>query len=1039
MHSSQLPRHRRGFPVGWRLNVFAAAVWLAAAAMVGRAAPASASAANDVDFSRDIRPLLNKHCTPCHGGVKKAGNVSFLFREKALSAGKSGAIPIVPGEPEKSEAIKRLVSADDDERMPPPKHGPPLPEREVALLRDWVRQGARWDGHWAYSAPRSEPMPAVANTAWCRQSIDRYILGRLEAEKLEPSPEADRVEWLRRVTFDLTGLPPTAAEIVAFLADREPGSYERVVDGLLGSPHFGERWAAVWMDLARYADSQGYEKDAARVVWPWRDWLIRAFNRDLPFDQFTVRLLAGDLLPDATLEDVIGSAFHRNTPTNAEGGTDDEEYRVAAVLDRVSTTWKTWMGVSFHCVQCHAHPYDPFEQPEFYRFAAFFNTSQDWDLTSDEPKLPVPVDTAEFEKARGLDRELHRLRQARHDLAERLGSGAKAWRTLAPVSAMSSHMTRLVVRPLAEGGGEVVTEGTVSHDSRFTIEFTGSDGMAPVTALRIDASPRHPERAALTAELGFVLSEVRAQVLSPANEAEVTAHEKNLAAAREAESAAAAAEQKAGEKEKEAARKETEARRREVRELDRRHPGEVRFIAAIGDEVDAFTDARFALDPDSRGWGPMPRMTHPRHLVLVPEKPLALGAGSKLRLLIRQEAAPNDMAPLVMNRSRFSVASDPAWIARVSAPEFREREERIVALEKERGAIKSAALPVMAEQESPFRRPTAVFVRGDWLSKGDRVEPAVPKLFPQIGTAGTPDRLAMANWIVSPENPLTARVAVNRIWDQVFGIGLVESVDDFGTSGQPPSHPALLDHLALHFRDDLGWSVKKLLRELVLSSTYRQSSIVREPLRTRDPQNRLLARGPRTRLTAEMIRDNALAVSGLLSPKLYGPPVMPVQPDGIWRVVYSSQKWETSTGEDAHRRALYTYWRRSTPYPSLVTFDAPNRLVCNARRVATSTPLQALVTLNDPVFMECARALGRRMSEEGGVEPAGQVSHGFRLATGRAASREDVADLLALHARAREAYRNDPSLAAKLGAEPEAAALAMVANALLNLDAVLTK
>ncbi len=1010
------------------------AVFLAVAALFAAAARGA-----EVDFARDVRPLLNQHCTSCHGGVKKAGGVSFLFRESAMAPGKSGEVPFKPGDLEKSEAIRRLLTKDEDDRMPPPKHGPRLSEKEIAIFRDWVKQGAPWKGHWAYAAPTLPALPKVSQPKWCRSELDRFILAKLDTEKLKPSKEADRLAWLRRVTFDLIGLPPTPDEAKAFLADRKSGAHERVVDRLLKSPHFGERWAAPWLDLGRYADSQGYEKDAARTVWPWRDWLIRAFNDDLPFDQFTVRMLAGDLLPDASLDDLVATAFHRNTPTNAEGGTDDEEYRVTAVVDRVGTTWKTWQAVSFNCVQCHAHPYDPIDHPEFYRFLAIFNTSQDWDLNGDEPRLNVPLDVKDFPRARALDRQWRDLRTAQLAETEKLAANATQWRPLTPLSAVSSHLTKLVIQPLASGGGEVVTEGTVSHDSKFTLDLAAPEGGLTVTALRVDALPKNPEAAQLMPELGFILSEVRGQVLSADNAKAVADYEQALADARTAESKAGEAEKSAKDADKEARKKDLEARRKEVRELERQHPGEVKWRYAFGDEVQPFQDPQATLDPDSRGWGALSRMTHPRHLVLVPETPFTLPAGAKLRVLIRQEAAPNDMAPLVMNRGRFSLSADNAWTALVSGADFKARWDKLAELKKERDAIKAASMPVMAEQDASLRRPTAVFQRGNWMNHGERVTAGVPKIFPQPPTGQPVDRLAMARWIASTNNPLTARVAVNRIWEQLFGSGIVDSLDDFGTSGQPPSHPELLDFLAVRFQTELGWSVKRLLRELVLSATYRQDATVTPQLRERDPANRLLARGPRTRLSAEMVRDNALAVSGLLSDKLFGPPVMPLQPDGIWRVVYSSQKWETSKDADAHRRALYTYWRRSTPYPSLLTFDAPNRSVCAAKRTTTSTPLQALVTLNDPVYMEAARALGERMTREGGAKLEQRLAHGYRLATGRAPAKADLKDLRALHAEMLAAYTQDQALAEKFGASPEQAALTLVANALLNLDVTLTK
>jgi len=987
--------------------------------------PTRSPAAAHSELAPRVHQLFNKHCTKCHGGVKRAGDVSFISRDLALRPAKSGAIPLQPGSLDGSELFRRVTTQDEDDRMPPIKEEPRLSDDEVALLREWIEQGAPWEAHWAYTPPTPHAPPAVSDEGWCRQPIDAFILARLDAAGLSPAPQAQRVQWLRRVSLDLTGLPPSPEQLRDFRNDRAPGAHARAVDALLDSPHFGERWASMWLDLARYADSQGYEKDGGRTAWPYRDWLIRAFNEDMPFDQFTLQQLAGDLLPEADLDAIVATAFHRNTPTNTEGGTDDEEFRLTAALDRVATTWKTWQALSFNCVQCHSHPYEPIDHDDFYRFLAFFNTSQDWDLTSDVPKLDVPLDIAEFPQARDLDRRLADLKSREHTHSQAIAADSAQWKPLKPTHAESTGQTQMKIREVEGGTAEVLTEGTVSHDSRFTIDLAVPDATPALTALRIDAFPLDAERAAFNPELGFILSEVRAQFLTGENQADRDLHAKALAEAREAEA-------KAKDDEKKPLKKEAD-------ELEATPPGNVELAFAFGDETDPFQDAQRTLHPDDQGWGALPRITGPRHLILVPRTPVPIPKGAVLRLVIRQEAAPNDMAPLVMNRSRYALTDRPAWTDWVSEEAFGKDREQMTALARERRGIKSAALPVMAEQQSNFQRGTAVFQRGNWLNKGRPVTAGVPSLFPQLNPETSADRLAMARWLVSLDNPLTARVAVNRFWEQIFGTGIVETVEDFGSTGQSPSHPLLLDDLAARFQTDMGWSVKTLLRELVLSSAYRQSHASRAQELEKDPDNRLLSRGPRNRLTAEMVRDNALAVSGLLSLDMYGPPVMPPQPDGIWRAARSSMKWEPSQGADAHRRALYTYWRRSSPYPSLLTFDAPNRLVCSARRIATSTPLQALVTLNDPVYMECAVALARRMQEEGGDRLRRQIVRGYRLATGRRPMAPDLADLMELHRTALDAYQADPKLAEPLGHDPNVAALALVANAILNLDVVLTK
>lgn len=980
-----------------------------------------------VDFSRDIRPLFNKHCSACHGGVKHSGGVSFVYRHRVTEPAESGAVPVVPGKPDQSELIKRVLADDPDDIMPPKKHGPPLKEEEVAKLRAWIAAGAPWDEHWAFVPPKPQILPLVGNAACCLQGIDCFVRSRLEKEGLKPSPPADRAQWLRRVTFDLTGLPPTLEETQSFIGDASRDAFEKVVDRLLKSPRFGERWASVWLDLSRYADSQGYEADKPRIIWPYRDWLVRALNADMPYDQFVIRQLAGDLLPDAALDDRIATAFHRNTPTNSEGGTDDEEFRVAAVLDRVATTWRTFQGVTFNCVQCHSHPYDPIEHKEFYDFMAFFNSQKDWDMPEDEPKLRVPLQSSDFERAQQMDEQLLRLR-AEQVAETNEAVKADVWTPLVPSHAQSSGQTQLIIRKATDGVTDVVAQGTVSHYSVFTIDIPVPGDVRQMTALKLDALPIDPAKAKHSAEFGFVISLLRAIVVTPQNEGQVLA-----ATTVTPDTAVDVAVNAAGKK------KVSSPPAPESVKNPPPQPGEITFAAALGDEIDPMFDPQTTLSSDKSGWGANPRMTHARRLVLLPEKQVELPPGSKLRLIIRHDEGGFGYAPLVMNRSRYAASGSAVWSDLARSKSFTDRRAEIARIEKERAGIANALVPVMAEQDAPLRRQTSVFVRGNWMDKGEPVSGAIPGVFGSLPKGQRADRLALARWMVSPQNPLTARVAVNRFCEQLFGTGIVETLEDFGSSGQMPSHPEMLDYLALRFQNELGWSVKNLLREMVLSATYRQDAKATAELRARDPRNRLLARGPRNRLTAEMVRDNALAVSGLLSEKMFGPPVMPAQPDGIWRAARSGLKWQESKGEDAHRRALYTYWRRSSPYPSSLTFDAPDRLFCTARRTATNTPLQALVTLNDPVFVECSVALAERMAKERAGSVSSQIAYGCELAIGLAASAADVKDLLALHSMALAEYQREPALCKNLGGTPEKAALTIVANAILNLDAVLTK
>lgn len=1043
---------------------------------IAQEVPATAAAHKEIPdvikFNRDIRPLLVEHCAGCHGGVKQAGGLSVNFKERMLGVAESGSPIIVPRDPAGSLAYQRVTAASDDDRMPPADHGPRLKPEEIALLKKWIEQGAVWEEHWSFEVPRATAAPEVKEKSWVRQPLDAFILSRLEWEKLAASPEADRVEWLRRASFDLTGLPPTPAELDAFLADQSPAAYEAVVDRLLATPHFGERWASVWMDQARYADSQGYERDNLRTMWPYRDWLIRALNADMPYDQFILKQLAGDLLPQATLDDHIATAFHRNSPTNPEGGTDDEEFRVVAVLDRANTTWQAIQGVTFQCTQCHDHPYAAFKHEDYYRFLAFFNTTRDWDLSDDVPSLAIPDKPDDYAKAQKLDDQMRDLRATEVHFGRSLSQDS-AWRALTPISAKSTGVTELVIQPAADGVQEVHTVGTVAHNSRFTIELLPPEGMNTITAVRLQALPRDPQTAALTPELGFVITEFRAGVLrnaalagnrGPAAAVEEEPKEETPAAEAPANSPAAdpavpanpAANPPVAESPAPAAEAPTapagppgRGGLRGARGA-RGGPGaggpppldlgeEIKFTIAIGDEESPFAPAQDSLNGQSKsGWGAKPRINVPRQLLLIPEKPITLNPGEKLRVVIRQEDAPNDMMPLVMNRSRYSVTSDPRWSTINSDSTFRERRETLAKAQQERAALGRTMLLVMSEQDPTLKRASAMFTRGVWLDKGHNVTAGIPQLFGSLPQDVPADRLAMAKWLISPANPLMARVAVNRLWESLFGLGLVETQEDFGPSGLLPSHPELLDDLAVRYREQYRWSTKAMLKEMVLSATYRQMGRGTVASREKDPRNQLLSRGPRTRLTAEMVRDAQLAIGNVLTDKLYGPPVMPPQEDSL-NAPYSNAAWKNAEGADRYRRAVYTRWRRSNAYPSLVTFDAPSRLVCVSRRIPTNTPLQALVALNDTVSMECSVALGNEMKKNGGKQVGEQLAYGYRRATSRLPDDASLAKLLKLYEFALDRYQKDAELSKAVAASPEAAALALVGNALLNLDDALSK
>ena len=950
---------------------------------------AASVAEKPVSFTGDIQPLFNKNCVSCHGGVKKAGKISFLFREDAMSKGKSGNFPIVPGKPDESFLLTRLTDKSDP--MPPEEHGPMLPAKDVDLFRRWIAQGAKWQGHWAFEKPVRPALPKVKNSRWVREDLDRFILARLESEKLAPEQEQDRARLIRRVSLDLTGLPPTPEEVAAFVHDKSPKAYEKVVDRLLQSEHFGERWAAMWLDLVRYADSKGLGQDANREIWKYRDWVIEAFNRDLPFDQFTIKQLAGDLLPNATIEDRVASACQRNTQTNDEGGTDDEEFRIEAVIDRVNTTWQAWQGVSFGCVQCHSHPYDPFHHEDYYSFVALFNQTRDVDTRPDFPLMRVPLAREDYARAESLDREIASLKTALHQPAVILANDKNAWAPLVEIKPTADKCGVAVEQ--RDGREEFHLTGTVARNTRITVEAPVPAGLKQLTALRIDGLPLDIEKAKQLTEWGFVLSDLKVFIV-PADGTNGVA---------------------------------------------------VSLAQVFSDEVDPFLDPQDSIDAapagtsdekektSSRrgrtgGFAAFTRIDRARWGIFVTRTPVDVSAGSRVKIEMAFNQEAQDAFPLVMRRGYFAVSGDARWAQLVDGPDAVKARADLASKVKERADIRSVSLPVTEELPLSLRRQTQMFIRGNWMTRGPGVQPRTPLTFPPLVGNRAPDRLAVAQWLVGPENPLTARVLVNRLWEQLFGTGIVETLEDFGSAGEKPSHPELLDWLAIRLRDDHKWSVKAMLRELVLSSTYRQDSHISPDKLARDPNNRLLSRGPRLRLSAEMMRDQALALSGLLSPKLFGPPVFPPIPEGVWNPFLGNEKWPTPGPDnpERYRRAVYTHVKRTIPYPMASTFDAPSRELCTQRRILSNTPVQALALLNDTVFHEAAVALATRMNKIAAA-PEERIRSGYQLVMGRPPDNATTARLQKLYDQT-VATTHDVS-----------AGWQNVATVLLNLDEVLTK
>ena len=793
-------------------------------ALAGSAVAAPPGDGGEVQFNRDVRPILSENCFACHGPAASArkGKLRLDSAEDAILPHESGT-PVVPGRPEQSEILARITSADPDEIMPPPKTGKKISPAQVQTLKRWIAQGAAWQKHWSLLRPMSPQVPAVRDAAWCRNEIDRFVLARLEAEGAHPSPMADRATLIRRLSFDLTGTPPTPAEVDAFVADPSEQAYGKLVDHLLDSPHYGERLALQWLDTARYADTNGYNNDGDRTMWRWRDWVIEAFNSNLPYDQFLTDQLAGDLLPGATLDQKIASGFNRNHPITTEGGAVDEEYRIEYVADRVQTTATAFLGLTMRCARCHDHKYDPISQKDYYRFFAFFNNVPEKGVPAFDAREPV---SAPF--------------------------------ILAPTHAQQSELDRLADRRREI---ERLMQGRTAAERD------------PFRSLRLtDAEERYRRLACETVQLAV-------------------------------------------------------------------------------------------------------RIVH----------------------------------------------------------------------------LKATFPYTMVMQEMPTLRKTHLLHRGEYDKPGEVVTAGVPACFAPLPAGIHADRLALSHWMTDPANPLVARVAVNRLWQVVFGTGLVETAEDFGTQGEPPSQPELLDWLATTFVRS-GWDTKTMLRRMVMSNTYRQSSNVSEEMLARDPRNRLLTRAARFRLPAEIVRDNALAVSGLLNAAIGGPSVFPYQPPGLWEEVSVSHgaHYPQNHGDQMYRRSLYSFWKRSSPPPALNTFDAADRETCYVRRSRTNTPLQALVLMNDPTYVEAARKLAERIMTTGGAAPSARLECGYKIALARAPRDEERSILLALFDSSLRRFQAEPKEATKLLAvgqsprrselsEPELAAWTTVASAILGLDETISR
>ena len=1142
-------------------------------------------AAEPVDFNRNVRQLLSNRCFKCHGpdDAERQAGLRLDTLKGATSKTDSGTFPIVPRKPEASELIRRIKSGDPDERMPPPGSRDALTKNEVELLELWISEGAKYAKHWAYEKPVRSKLPDVAKLVrerklpnelakWPRNSIDHFILARLIREGLQPMPEADRYALVRRLSLDLTGLPPTIEEVSHFVNDKSANAYEALVDRLLAKDSYGEHWARKWLDLARYADSSGYADDPPRTIWAFRDYTIRSINANKPFDQFTIEQVAGDLLPNATEEQLIATAFHRNTLTNNEGGTNDEEFRNVAIVDRVNTTMAVWMGTTIACAQCHNHKYDPITQSEYFQFFAFFNNTEDADRRNESPIIQIYSEEQRQNRAKWerqvaqLEKTLitptPKLAKAQLEWEARFGAEPK-WTTLVAKSLKAKNGAKLSV---GADGVVAATKSQKTESYTLTIPVTATK----LTGLRLESLPADslPGKGAGFGGGNFVVSRLAASVLPPEGarqsgryirvelpgkakmlslaEVQVFSGSQNVAIKGEAKQSSTGfagpaklaidgntnGDYTAAKSTTHTAQSDNpwwELDLKTMQPIDRvvvwnRTDGKLQsrldgFKIQVLDELrDVLFEqtvpkapqasAEFALsavrgitfatafadhsqpkfpasavidnkDVTTQGWSVGGQLDRPHQLTLIAKTPVDIPAESKLEITIDQ-LSKNDFHTL--GRFRVSTTNDadiatfaqtPAEILAILktqratrtsdqskkletyflgsvSTDLKAERNQLAKVKKQLADLKPAtSVPVMRELAKAQRRTTKIQLRGNYQMTTDTVTEGLPAVLHGVPKGAPLNRLTLAKWLVSAENPLTARVIANRYWETVFGIGIVSTSEEFGTQGDRPFHPELLDWLATELV--VGqWDTKAFIKLLVTSAAYRQSARVSEKLLEVDPHNRLLARGPRFRLSAEMIRDQALFVSGMLSKKMYGAPVRPPQPNmGVTAAFGSSIDWTTSGGEDKYRRGLYTTWRRSNPYPSMIAFDATNREVCTVRRDRTNTPLQAFVTLNDPVFVEAAQALGRIIAATKG-SLAERVSFGFQRCLARPPTDQERERLVGLFQAVRVKFAKDPEAAKKfatmpIGATPKGAdvvdlaAWTLVGNVLLNLDEMFMK
>jgi hypothetical protein len=1011
-----------------------------------------------VDFNRQVRPILSEFCFACHGPDQKQRKARLRFdtKEGAFAELRSGSYAIVPGKPDESMLLYRITAEDAETVMPPPKTGKKMTPQQIAILRQWIEQGATWTTPYAFTPPKKSPLPKVSDSAWPRNPIDHFILARLDTEGLQPAPEATRTTLLRRVTIDLTGLPPTPAEVDAFLADKSPDAYEKVVERLLGSPRYGEHMARFWFDAARYGDTHGLHLDNYREIWPYRDWVINAFNANMPYDRFVTEQLAGDLLPTATVDQQVATGFIRCHVTTSEGGSIEEEWYVRNVVDMVDTTGTVFLGTSIGCARCHDHKYDPIKMKDYYSLFAFFNSIDGGPLDGNAAQHAPVIRVASREQLAALEALKKKSAIVREKITAELGKVKYEEPAESPKPDPRGQKADYVWidDDLPPGTRTPVVGGP---NAAWT--FVGKDegpvlsGQKSLKRVATGLSQVYFEQTSSVLTIGEgdkLFAHVWLDPKDPPRQIMLQWHSDSWRhRAYWGENLIDWGKDKSTERLLIGPLPE---KGKWVRlEVDAAKVGLNRGATVVGW---AFTQFGGTAYWDKSGLftaTPQGSQSFDSLAAWVARAETTGGANlpKPVQDAVKVTAAKRTDAHKKLLRDHFLTQ-----IYSKTRPVFEPLNRDLAAGDKEVAELEKKFPTTLVFKERSEPRPAFILKRGEYDQKGEKVERATPPALPPFPSDAPKNRLGLARWLLLPEHPTTARVAANRLWQQIFGTGLVKTAEDFGVQGEPCSHPELLDYLAVQFRED-GWDVKKLMRLLVTSATYRQASRVTPEKLAKDPANRLLARGPRFRLDAEEVRDQALFTGGLLVEKLGGPSVKPPQPSGIWEAVgyltSNTRNFTADTGvEKVHRRSLYTFWKRTAPPPQMASFDAPSREACRVRRERTNTPLQALVLLNDIQFVECARGLAQRAMKEAGAKVDDQLTHLFRLALARNPDALDLEVLRGAYQDHLVVFRKDAAAAKKLIATGESkpdpkldpselAALTMIGNLVLNLDEVVTK